>query len=325
MRKHTELVVSQVSIPQINFDIGTATARVVPPPSSVGSALDHQKYPVDEINEPTPCTLLYVKLRMLRTFEVANAIVMATRIMHGRPAPSKCDVAKVTTTKEGHEFEDLDYPHQEEGIEKLKDDKGNFILWPHKNIIIKIRSTLIVLPQSREDEGTPTSQNTIHSTAVFTPPSQNPPKLPLLLKIHQLHNLLSIILLNIILLHMVILQSLLTLPLLKIQLNKLLIIILLHMVIPHSLLLTPPLVKIHQLNKLLSIVLLHMFILRSLLTLSLLFQIHQLNKLFSIVLLRVFILQSLPRTLPLLFKIHQMLRRSRMPLWMNPAKNLRPY
>jgi hypothetical protein len=32
------------------------------------------------------------------------------------------------------------------------------------------------LTQSREDEGTPTSQNTIHNTAGFTPPSQNPPQ-----------------------------------------------------------------------------------------------------------------------------------------------------
>jgi hypothetical protein len=58
-------------------------------------------------------------------------------------------------------------------------------------------------------------------------------KLPLLLKIHHLHNLFTIILLSIILLHMVILQSLL---------------------------LALPLPKIHQLNKLLSIVRLHIFI-----------------------------------------------------------------
>jgi hypothetical protein len=61
-------------------------------------------------------------------------------------------------------------------------------------------------------------------------------KLSLFLKIHHLHNLLSIILqslLNIVLHHMFILQSLLILSL----------------------------VKIHQLNKLLSIVLLHIFIL----------------------------------------------------------------
>jgi hypothetical protein len=105
---------------------------------------------------------------MLRTIEVADAIVMATHIMHGWPIPSECAMVKVTTIREGHEFEDLDYPDKEEGIEKLKDAKGNFILWPHKDIIIKIHSSPIVSPQSREDEGTPTSQNTIHSTTAFT-------------------------------------------------------------------------------------------------------------------------------------------------------------
>jgi hypothetical protein len=53
---------------------------------------------------------------MLRTIEVADAIVMANRIMHGRPIPSDCVVVKVTTIKEGHEFEDLDNPNEEEGI-----------------------------------------------------------------------------------------------------------------------------------------------------------------------------------------------------------------
>jgi hypothetical protein len=58
-------------------------------------------------------------------------------------------------------------------------------------------------------------------------------KLPLLLKIHLLHNLLSIILLSTIPLYMVILQNLLlTLPLFKIhQLNMLLGNVLLHMLI----------------------------------------------------------------------------------------------
>jgi hypothetical protein len=59
----------------------------MPALSSVSSTPDHQKYHVDDINEPTPCTLLYVKGMMLRTIEVANAIVMATRIMHGRFVP----------------------------------------------------------------------------------------------------------------------------------------------------------------------------------------------------------------------------------------------
>jgi hypothetical protein len=148
----------------------------VPAPSSAGSAPDHQKYPVDDINEPTPCTLLYVKGGTLSIIEVANAIVMATHIMHGRPIPSECAMVEVTTIIEGREFEDLDYPNEEEGIEKLKDAKENFILRPCKDIILKTRSSPIVLPQSREDESTPTSQNTIRSTTRFTPSSQNPPQ-----------------------------------------------------------------------------------------------------------------------------------------------------
>jgi hypothetical protein len=99
---------------------------------------------VDDINEPTPCTLLYVKGRTLRTIQDVDAIVMATRIMHGRPIPSECAVVDVTTIREGREFEDLDYIDEEEGIEKLKDAKGNFILWPRKDTILKIHSSPIV-------------------------------------------------------------------------------------------------------------------------------------------------------------------------------------
>jgi hypothetical protein len=105
--------------------------------TSASSAPDNKKYPVGDINQPTPCTLLYVKGRMLRTIEVAGTIVMATRIMHGWPIPSKCVVVKVTTIGEGCEFEGLDYLDEEEGIEKLKHAKENFIIWPRKDIIIK--------------------------------------------------------------------------------------------------------------------------------------------------------------------------------------------
>jgi hypothetical protein len=87
MRKHPDIVISQVFVPQINLDISTAPPRAVLAPCSVVSALDHQNYPVDDINEPTPCTLLYMKGRMLRTIEFADVIVMATRIMHSRPVP----------------------------------------------------------------------------------------------------------------------------------------------------------------------------------------------------------------------------------------------
>jgi hypothetical protein len=153
--------------------------------SSAGSTPDNQKYHVDDINEPTPCRLLYVKGMTLRTIEVANTIVMATHIMHDQPILSECAVVEVTTIREGHEFDDLDYPDEDERIVKLKDAKG---------IIIKTHSSPIVSPQSREYDGTPTSQNTIHNTAAFTPPSQNLLKTTPPPKIHHINNLLSIIL-----------------------------------------------------------------------------------------------------------------------------------
>jgi hypothetical protein len=62
---------------------------------------------------------------MLRTIEVNDAFVMATRIMQCRHVPSECAVVRVTMIREGREFEDLDYPDEEEEIEKLKDAKGN--------------------------------------------------------------------------------------------------------------------------------------------------------------------------------------------------------
>jgi hypothetical protein len=55
-------------------------------------------------------------------------------------------VVDVTTIREGCEFENLDYQDEEERIEKLKDVKRNFILWPCKDIIVKIHYLSIVSP-----------------------------------------------------------------------------------------------------------------------------------------------------------------------------------
>jgi hypothetical protein len=63
----------------------------------------------------------------------------------------------VTTIREGCEFEDLDYPNEEEGNEKLVDAKGTFILWTHKDIIVKTHPSPIVSPRSINIGGTPTS------------------------------------------------------------------------------------------------------------------------------------------------------------------------
>jgi hypothetical protein len=78
MRKQPDIVISQVSVPQTNLDISTEFTL-----SSADSRPGHQKYLLDDINETTPCTLLYIKGRTLWTTEVVDAIMMATRIMHG--------------------------------------------------------------------------------------------------------------------------------------------------------------------------------------------------------------------------------------------------
>jgi hypothetical protein len=141
MIKNPQYVV-QVHVLEINFDVGGAVQPFTP--SSAGSAPDNQRYPVDDIKEATPCTLLYVKGRTLRTIEVTDAIVLPGRIFRSRLVPSECVVVEVTTIRDGPEFEDLDYPNKKEGIEKLKDAKGNFILWPRKDIILKTHSSPIV-------------------------------------------------------------------------------------------------------------------------------------------------------------------------------------
>jgi hypothetical protein len=123
------------------LDIGTGFTL-----SSAGSIQNNEKYLVDDIKEPTPCTLLYIKGRTLRSIEVVDAIVMASHIMLGRPFPSECVVVEVIMIREGYEFEDFDYLDEEEGIKKLKDAKGNFIQWSHKDIILKTCYSLIVLP-----------------------------------------------------------------------------------------------------------------------------------------------------------------------------------
>jgi hypothetical protein len=56
--------------------------------SSVGSTPNKDKYHVDDIKDPTPCTLVYIKGRTSRTIEVAEATIMSSRILHGRPVPT---------------------------------------------------------------------------------------------------------------------------------------------------------------------------------------------------------------------------------------------
>jgi hypothetical protein len=125
MRKNPQYII-QMHIPEINLHL---SATVQPfAPSSADSTPNKDKYLVDDIKDPTPCTLMYVKGKTSRTIEVTKVTVMPSRILHGWPDPADCAVVEVTTIREGHEFEDLDYTNEDEGIEKLVDAKGTFIL-----------------------------------------------------------------------------------------------------------------------------------------------------------------------------------------------------
>jgi hypothetical protein len=128
MRKMPQYIV-QMPSPEINSDLG-ATVQQPFAPSSAGSTpnRDKDRYPLDDIKDPTPCTLIYDKGMISRTIKVVEATVMPSRVHHDRPIPVVCVVVKVTTIREGHEFEDLDYPDEDDGIEKLVDAKGTFIL-----------------------------------------------------------------------------------------------------------------------------------------------------------------------------------------------------
>jgi hypothetical protein len=138
------LYVMQMSIPKINLDL---SATVQPfAPSSAGSAPNKDMCHVDDIKDPTSYTLMYVKGRTSRIIKVVEATLMSSCILHGWPILAECVVVEVTTIREGRELKYLYYPNEEEGIEKLIDAKGNFILWPRKGIIAKTCLSPIVLP-----------------------------------------------------------------------------------------------------------------------------------------------------------------------------------
>jgi hypothetical protein len=141
-------------IPEINLDLGATFQPFTA--STAGSApnMDKNKYPMDDIKNPTPYTLMYVKGRTSKTIKVVEVTMMPSCIPHGQPVPTKCAVVQVTMIREGHDFENLDYLDEEEGIEKLVDAKGIFILWPCKDIIVKTHSSQIVSPCSTEAGGT---------------------------------------------------------------------------------------------------------------------------------------------------------------------------
>jgi hypothetical protein len=83
MRTNPQYVVRMPS-PEINLDLG-GTVQQPFALSNVGSApnMDRDKYPMDDMKDPTPCTLMYVKGRSSRTIKLVEDTVMPSRILHG--------------------------------------------------------------------------------------------------------------------------------------------------------------------------------------------------------------------------------------------------
>jgi hypothetical protein len=76
-------------IPEINLNLGATVQPFAP--SSAGSARNRykDKYPVDDVKDPIPCMLMYVKGKTSRTIKVIEATVMPSHILHGRPVPNR--------------------------------------------------------------------------------------------------------------------------------------------------------------------------------------------------------------------------------------------
>jgi hypothetical protein len=124
--------------PEINLDLGATVQQ----PFALSSASsppnrDKDKYPMDDIKDLTPCTLMYVKGRTSRTIEVVKTTVMPSHILHGRPVPAECAVVEVTTIREGREFEDLDYP-KTRGLRNWLMLKGLSFSGPAKILLSKL-------------------------------------------------------------------------------------------------------------------------------------------------------------------------------------------
>jgi hypothetical protein len=138
MRKNSQYVV-QIPSPEINLDLG-ATVQQLFALSSVNSASnrDKDKYHVDDIKDPTPCTLLYLKDRTSRTIKVAKATVMPSRIHHGQLILAEYAMVEVIAIREGCEFEDLDHPDEDEGIENWLMLKGLSFSGPAKILLSKL-------------------------------------------------------------------------------------------------------------------------------------------------------------------------------------------
>ncbi|KAG2620096.1 hypothetical protein PVAP13_3NG144602, partial [Panicum virgatum] len=117
---------------QANQEVIVAQSGLIAP-SSVGSTTQH-KYPVDDIQVDTPCTLVVPYGRKLNKFrEVATAMVLTGHVFPRPPAP---EYAWVQVVKVMDSTCELDIT-TDDGIEVLGDVINQYVQWHRRDIILQ--------------------------------------------------------------------------------------------------------------------------------------------------------------------------------------------
>ncbi|TVU13548.1 hypothetical protein EJB05_40608, partial [Eragrostis curvula] len=148
-------------------------------PSSVGSSsADTQRYPVDDIMEATPCSLMVTMERKGKTrqFKVAEGTACPGCELHTMQMPKECArvfVGRVIDDK--FLKEELDYRDEKEGIETLEDAVNNFVAWHRMDIMIHTVSlTPVALSPAPVPDSTALVVADVHVEVVpRSPPQQD--------------------------------------------------------------------------------------------------------------------------------------------------------
>ncbi|KAL6595059.1 hypothetical protein ACP70R_048162 [Stipagrostis hirtigluma subsp. patula] len=121
-------------------------------PSSVGS--NQQTYPVDAIQDGTPCALHVPFGRSGNmTVEVAKGMAHPGRVLHGQSIPSDYAKVEVAIVNTGYLKYPLDFPTDE--AESLGDAMNQFILWHRCDIVILGPGTTEAAPAASPREPSP--------------------------------------------------------------------------------------------------------------------------------------------------------------------------
>ena len=148
-----------------DLDISPASQHISSVASTEVQDQQAERYPVDDITEPTECELLYLRGKKLKVCAYGQAEVpVEGGTIHSVPIPS--GYARVLVDKVVEGWEDLDIPIPGgEGEQELKDVVHQWICWEKKHIKLVKKATTGSTQSSRAKSLTP-------------PPTDNAPTPP---------------------------------------------------------------------------------------------------------------------------------------------------